>query len=143
MIRRFDRSDLKMINSSVLKNGIRREAIEQWEKEKYSFTLCDQNRIIAICGVITIHQGVGEIWLILEDNKSGNTFKIARSLKRLTDSIFRQSYFHRFQSRASADNKVENRFLRFLGFEKEGILKQFGLNREDYFVYGRVKKWQR
>lgn len=140
--KKFDETDLILIDSDFLKNGIRKEAVEQWEKNKYSFTLWDGDKVIAICGVVKIHEGVGEIWLILENDKKGDVFAIARNLKRLTDRVFDISPFHRFQSRAPVDNKISNRFLNFLGFEKEGILKQYGLNREDYSVYGRVKKWQ-
>lgn len=137
--RRFNKSDLSLIDST----GIRQEALEQWQKEKYSFTLWDRNRVIAICGVVTMHEGVGEIWLILEDDKNGDRFKIARNLKKLTDAVFKESSFHRFQSRAPVDEKVSNRFLAFLGFKKEGVLEQYGLNREDYFVYARIKSWHK
>jgi len=140
--KRFNKSDLTLIGSDFLKNGIRKEALDQWEAGKYSFTLWDGNRVIAVCGVVEIHQGVGEIWLILENDKQNDVFAIARSLKKLTDRVFVQSSFHRFQARASVDDSASNRFLLFLGFEREGILKQYGLNREDYSVYGRVKRWQ-
>jgi len=141
VIHKFKPSDLKLIDSEIA-GGLQKECVKQWVKEDTVYSVWHDNRVIAIGGVITVHQGVGEAVLICEDNPNGDRFRIARASRNVMDYIFQNCSFHRLQARAPVENALYNRFIVFLGFKKEGVLESYGFNGEDYFIYARVKRWQ-
>ena len=46
--------------------------------------------------------------------------------------------FHRIQSAVLTGNERLERFAKFLGFQREGIMRQYGTDRKDYAIFARI-----
>ncbi len=99
-----------------------------------AFTLKCNDGVIACGGFAELWKGVAECWLILGDNFHSNWIGAARACAY----HIAQRDEYRLQMVVDSNDEVAQRFAAWLGFEKEGLLKMYGINKQDYFMYGRV-----
>lgn len=95
--------------------------------------------LLCIGGVGIIHEGVGAAWLLpsiyIADYKVG----FHRTITRLIDDIIRANDLHRVQCYVHKDFEKSKKWVKRMGFEAEGLLKQFGQDKADYYIYARVE----
>lgn len=138
-LKKFDMSDLQVIDCEEIRKQPNPYYFEHyWSRENTVFSLWHDGEVLCVGGAITVHLGVGEAFMFCKDRVNGDRFRIARAAKELMDYIFNQCPFHRLQARAETTDIINNRFLLFLGFEREALLKKYGFNGEDYYLYSRI-----
>ena len=94
---------------------------------------------IAVCGLRKIRDGVAEAWLVGSKSLSNHSLFVTKSVALiLLEHQEVQKEFHRIQATVRADWKTANRWVKLLGFDHEGYMRQYGSNREDYIRYARV-----
>jgi len=102
------------------------------------YTGMEGDTVLATGGVHRMWQGVGEAWLLV--GKEG--YDKPRTVAKYTDYIFQhileEHEMFRIQASVSAIDPVANRYAQWLGFEKEGIMRKYGLDGSDYIRYARV-----
>lgn len=102
------------------------------------YTGLDGDTVLATGGVHRMWEGVGEAWLIV--GKEG--YEKPKTVARYTDYLFKhiqeEHGLSRIQASVAALDAVANRYARWLGFEKEGIMRKYGLDGSDYIRYARV-----
>ena len=81
---------------------------------------------------------MGEAWLIPSDNIPKYKLKIIRTLKNHIDKITAEDDLHRLQATVRDDFDIAKRFIEFLGFEREGTLKNYGPDKTDHIMYSRT-----
>ena len=133
----FKVEHLKQMDIKELeKRFIDPEAYKVMEGE-HSCTLLVDGVPVICAGIVLITTGVGEVWTITD--KIADRYPILlhktvlQLLKKLDDLGF-----HRLQSICSMWGNTF-KWLEKLGFEYEGTMRQFGPNKEDYCLYGRIK----
>jgi RimJ/RimL family protein N-acetyltransferase len=93
------------------------------------------NKVIAMAGVSMFWKGRGHAWATIADN--GRPY-----LKAITKEVLN---FLKFTSISRIETSVDCRFeaghkwAQMLGFEKEGTMRSWGPNGENYDLYSRVK----
>ena len=108
-------------------------AVKQWEDSKCSATVVFDGRILAIIGYMVLWQGVCEVYILPSKYLSDYPHAFARCLRRvLTSGAFNN--FHRVQLRALKDD-LHSRVNRFLGFVKEGVLKKYDSEGNDFVMW--------
>lgn len=109
-----------------------------YEQLESSFTFMDEGEYLCAGGVIAFWEGVGEAWFILSDNMDLAKFTICTTVKKYLD-ILLDGPFVRIQATIKADDEKSIRFVEWLGFEREGLLRKYGIERADYYLYSRIE----
>jgi hypothetical protein len=90
------------------------------------------DKIIFCCGLKRINKKVGHVWVV--PSIYCDTYKIFtyKTIKELLEKHSKEFSLHRIQT------TIEPQFIKwieFLGFEKESILKQIKADKTDLFLY--------
>lgn len=103
----------------------------------YSFTFVWNDRPAAIVLLIPQTKHSGEV-IFFSDKELENMFD--KSLLKAFRSVlnYYKNHFTRLQATCKRD-KRNKRFLEFLGFKKEGLMKKSGYNQEDLYIYSIVQ----
>lgn len=60
---------------------------------------------------------------------------------QVLDDIAEQNNFVRVQATTHRQFERGRRFLEWLGFEREGVLRNYGPDGSDHIIYARIKNW--
>ena len=96
-------------------------------------TLIIDNKIIACGGIETLWKGVGEAWLILSEHVFDYRLAVALKCRRMFPAMTRD--YHRVQALVLTSFDKGIKIVKFLGFKSEGLLEQYGPDKEDYYRY--------
>ena len=102
-------------------------------------TLMDDETPIAVCGISTVHPGVGELWSMLSDRAKAKPLLLHKLSIKVVASFELANLFHRIQCVVKADDDMANKWIQSLGFVSEGIMIVFGSDKSDYVRYARVR----
>jgi RimJ/RimL family protein N-acetyltransferase len=127
-------------------NGILNLPETQTRLEKLSqigdaTTLIYDGRIIGFTGFLEIWPGVAEIWLIPTIYIQTASLTVARLLKNYVKVLAKTFKLHRLQT-VAPDDELHNRWMSWLGFQEEGLLRQYSQFKMDYKQWARVYKWE-
>tara|TARA_R110002073_G_scaffold45289_1_gene124917 strand:+ start:562 stop:1005 length:444 start_codon:yes stop_codon:yes gene_type:complete len=133
--------------TAVLEAGILLDEGQDWtaqakimEEAGSCVTLLDENSEPVLCmGVITIWKGCGEAWLLGSNKMSKHPIAIARAIKEVFFEYVEHKGFWRVQSNVRCDWPLAIKFIKFMGMEKEGLMKKFGPEEADYYRFAWVK----
>lgn len=107
------------------------------EQSKTAGTIFYDGRVIAIMGLQELWPGVCELWVFPSKYLKAYAIPFARTIRKaITSGIL--SGYHRVQIQA-LDDDLHNRWIKFLGFEKEGTLRRYDKFGNDYNMWSRVK----
>jgi len=89
-----------------------------------AMTLMWDGRIVGFTGYLPLWKGVVEVWLIPTKYVNVKPLLLVRTLERYIRGIVRDHKLHRIQTIA-IDDKPHSRFLQALGFESEGLARDY------------------
>ena len=90
-------------------------------------------------GVLPFWEGVGELWMVFDRRAGSFIFQIVREARARLERLERD--FVRLQGSFPIDTPGLRRMGRLLGFEEEGILRNYGLRGEgDYIMCSRIRR---
>lgn len=124
---------------SSLENAKKRIAGFAGESEQ-ALTYTYDGRIIAIMGFIILWDGVIQGWVVPTTYVYTVPVGFAKTVKRYIESLAETFRCHRFQT-GSYDDPMHARWMKFLGFESEGVSRQFTPDKRDYVNYARLFTW--
>jgi hypothetical protein len=106
---------------------------------RYSVVLFVDRKPIAIAGVTPIFEKTGEVWsFFTEEVLSKYPISLTKAAKSFIKECFESGEFLRITA-VTPNDKLHVHWLEILGFEVEGILKNFGPNAQgDYALMGRI-----
>lgn len=132
-------ADVREYEKDLLSNPDSLEMLEARANMGDSYTLMHDGRVLAFAGLFFIHEGVAEVWII----PTGYMYKFPRVFARNMRDLFQQyidtGRIHRFQTLCQDDAMI-SRWMEWLGFECEGVLRQYSQDKKDYRQYARVIK---
>ncbi len=115
---------------------VRRMAARDWTPA--ASTLVHDGNIVAIIGYYVLWDGVIEVFVIPSRHLHTCAFQYVRYMKRMVDRLATDDCtLHRIQTRSLADDCTD-KWMKLLGFEKEGVLKRFTSNQKDYNMWARL-----
>ena len=97
-----------------------------------TFSWYKEKRVIGICGVMPHWNGVGEAYMFLSPEFKKNKIRCIKDIRFYLKQIAEQFKFHRVHCHVIKEFDRAVTFAKYLGFEVEAELKQFGPNKEDY-----------
>ncbi len=140
---------IKFNLSHVLFNDLRRheqiflgidykKILEDLSKKGPTWTLIYDGQPVSFFGGFYLWDGVMEIWQIPTIHVAKCPKFYSKMIKFFVDKYFELFHLHRMQS-TCLDDALHNRWMRFLGFKKEGILKKYNWNKADYCIFAKVR----
>jgi len=104
----------------------------------YAATWITDGRILMSAGVSVVWNGVAEVWVIPSKYVEKYPIAFNRAIREYLSSVMDTFNLHRLQTSSVADEK-HARWMRWLGFKQEGIMRQYTTNKTDYYNWGRVR----
>lgn len=102
----------------------------------FAGTCTSDGEIVAIIGVTVLWDGVAEVYVLPGKTLPSVGFKLVRTLMRYMDAVSKTHRLHRIQTTARDDAATE-KWMKTLRFTKEGDLKQFTKNKDNYCMWAR------
>jgi hypothetical protein len=105
----------------------------------FTYTLSTEHEHVLGCaGLRLIWDGVWEGWFqgAAPHIAHRYRFMVVRFVKRYLNRMLNEC--HRIQAVVCSDDMVARRFVLFLGFEREGVLRKYGPDGRDYIMYSKV-----
>ena len=112
-----------------------KEGIERGEGGAGTF-ICE-GRILCCAGYRQMWPGLLDGWIIPSIWIKDHRITFAKYMKRYIETVAATFKCHRFQT-LSPDDLFHDRFMRFLGFEKEGVMKKYTHTKRDYGIHARL-----
>jgi hypothetical protein len=106
-----------------------------------AFTLLNEKSVIAIGGIAMLWRGVGEAWAIPSTEVEKHPLAFHRVIKKMIDIIQQNKNLHRVQASINEDHEKSHKWVKALGFKREGKMNGYGPNGENFIRYARVRKW--
>ena len=103
-----------------------------------AFTLEDDEEILAVGGAHILWPGVAEAWVLVSPSGKKHGRLFARYAKRRFEGMLKENDIKRMQATIHATDESGMRFVEWLGFEKEGLMRKYGLQGEDYVRLARI-----
>lgn len=92
-------------------------------------------KLVALCGHTPMWQGRTAAWAFLGADSGPAMVQITRATRRLFDDL--RVEFPRIEAYVDRHHEEGHRWMRLLGFKKEGLMRKFA-NGIDYVMYARV-----
>lgn len=137
----------------ILKYGMNDERVEldaksyedkiDFSQPGMSFTLLANDNPVCSGGVMPLWTGVAEGWVISSRRIFDFTLSAAKEIKKRTDYICVNNKIWRLQTAVRADFKTGLRFAKWLGLEKEGLMKKYGPDGADYYKMAKIYEYNR
>lgn len=105
-----------------------------------ALTYTYDGRIIAAMGFISLWDGVIQGWVVPTVHVYTVPVSFAKTVKRYIEAVAETFNCRRFQTGSYVD-PLHKRWMQFLGFESEGVMKQFTPDKRDYENYARFFTW--
>lgn len=99
-----------------------------------ALTLMVEGRIIASCGVVRVHEGCLELWLVATAFLKEHKVLFCKTMRYFIETLVRAMNPHRIQAFSLADELHED-FMIHLGFGCEGTLRQYDDLKRDYKMW--------
>jgi ribosomal protein S18 acetylase RimI-like enzyme len=115
-----------------------RRMCEHYEKVGGAYTLLSTEGIVCIGGVAPTGLGVGSAWSVTSELVTKYPKAYYKGTRDFLNAIISDWKLHRVQATAIVDNAAAIRWLRHLGFEREGLMKKYGADKRDHYLYARV-----
>ena len=111
--------------------------IEKLQTVGPAITVYYQGQIAACWGFAQLVPGVYEAWCLGSELFNQYPVATTRTAKFVIEQGAKYLAAHRIQVTVLANNKVANNWASVLLFNKEGLLKQFGHDKQDYVMYAK------
>lgn len=104
-----------------------------------AYSVFDGDSLVFCGGVVIQWDGVGECWLICNNTIKKYMREVCFYSDNYLERIIIDSHLHRVQATVPARWSKGLRFLERLGFYREGLLRKYSADKEDYYMYSRIR----
>jgi RimJ/RimL family protein N-acetyltransferase len=111
---------------------------QAWHRGGPAYTLKISNRIVGSGGLVCMDAHKAEAWLMLSTLFYKHKHIAIRTLLRKFDELIDEYQFKRIQALVPPGFTEGQRFIEWLGFEKEGTLRKFSHENEDMIMFAKI-----
>jgi len=101
-------------------------------------TVIDGKKVLAIFGSVTIFPGIQHIWALVSEDVKDYPIQFFRTAQKVLAWQQKRKPARRYQIDIRAGYPELQKWAKLLGFECEGLMKKFGQNGDDYYLYART-----
>ena len=118
------------------------EAFEDMPSDKgQALTLIVDGRILCIVGFYMLWDGVMDVYVLPSIYIPKYPVIFVKTIRRYVKSLGSTFNVHRMQSTALAD-EASDKWMKAVGFEEEGVLRQYSKDKSDYKMWARILECQ-
>lgn len=99
-----------------------------------------EDQCYAMWGMIPLHAGVAEGWLIPSKYITKHKYTFHRATKNFLVYMMAHWKLHRLQGIVNSKNIAAIKWAEVLSYKKEGVLKRYGVDKTDFIMYSRTYK---
>lgn len=110
--------------------------LEMAEMSPYCYSMVIDGRVITLMGCFPLWDGVWEVWQIPSVYVLKYAKEYCKTIRGLLDGAAKRINIWRMQSHSPAD-ELHDRWMKFVGFECEGTLKEYSRFKDDYRLWVR------
>ncbi len=114
------------------------EGIEDKFYSNWGYSLFGDNRLIGCGGIYIYWEGVAEVWLFLSKQFKEHFTRPVIYIKKYLNELAKENNIWRLQASICADLPINQRFIEWLGFHKEGVQEKYGPWKDDHILYSRI-----
>lgn len=114
------------------------EYINAYATHGIAYTAIVDGRVLGMFGIYQLWSGVGEAWLIPSRHIQQKTFSFHRAALRFFDYVPKKMKLKRLQITVCSSNGLADRWANRCYFNREGLLKRYGPEGSDYWMYARL-----
>jgi len=108
------------------------------EQDHLAFTGIVNNKPIFAAGMKMVWGQVAEGWVIATDEMWKHPIAISKAIKKDFARVAKEQNIKRVQRGVRKDFKTGIRFAEWLGLEREGLMKNWGFDGTDQYMYARI-----
>jgi hypothetical protein len=108
------------------------------EQDKLAFTGLVNGKPVFAAGMKILWNGVAEGWVIATNEVWNHPLLIAKAIKKDFARIAKKNNINRVQTAVRANYTTGLRFAKWLGLQEEGLMKKFGFDGSDQYMYARL-----
>jgi hypothetical protein len=108
------------------------------EQENLAFTGMIDGKPIFAAGMKIIWNGVAEGWVLATKDALDHPIAVAKAIKKDFARIAKENNINRVQSAVRANYTTGLKFAKWLGLEEEGLMRKFGFDGSDQYMYARL-----
>jgi RimJ/RimL family protein N-acetyltransferase len=108
------------------------------EQDNLAFTGIVNNKPIFAAGMKIIWGQVAEGWVIATSEMWNHPIGVAKAIKKDFARVAKEHDIKRVQTGIRKDFKEGIRFAEWLGLEREGLMKNWGFDGSDQYLYARI-----
>ena len=138
--RHIHMANFRSFEKEVLE-GYGRPHIEDYGVEGLSFTAIRNAKVIVIWGLYPLWKGVAEAWMLPTHDLETSKMIFHKGALRFFEHATKKLELHRLQTYVCSTNYRAVKWMEMCYFDREGLLKRYGPDIKDYYVYGRLFKW--
>ena len=101
-------------------------------------TLLYRKGVVCCAGFTIVWPGVAECWIIPSPHIHSCKKSFSEFFRDYVNKIFSKHNLHRLQTSASED-RLHDRWLTWLGFQKEGTMRQYTHSKKNRCIYARIR----
>ena len=110
-----------------------------WETGGPSYTFFMDGQAVFCAGVVDMLYQRGEAWSLLSSLFYKHPKLCARIIKKELGKIIKEHDYKRVQSIIEPEDSRAIRFIEWLGFEREGLLRKYMPHEKDMLMYARIQ----
>ena len=120
--------------------GFEENRICNYSQPGNAFTMFVDGKPVFAFGLVVLWDGVAEGWVMASQNIFDVKFLAARTILDKTVEVCKKNKIKRLQTSVKAEFKEGIRFATWIGFEIEGLKKNYGPDGSDYYQLARIFK---
>ncbi len=107
----------------------------------FARTLIHEDRVLACFGVWVLWPGVGAAWsMITKEARESFPKTLYKSVKQMLAAIEERDDLHRIEATVRYGHPSAHSWIRHLGFEREGLMRNYGMfGVGDFHRYARLR----
>lgn len=131
----FDRMKMK---ADCWAMSVDRRLIEAYLSAGPSWALFDEDDEVIVCGgfIFGGWPGIADVWIIPGRDIGKHPMRVVKEVKNILNNMIKTFELYRVQATIM---ESEVKWIELFGFMREGLLRKFGPNKEDKYIYARVE----
>jgi RimJ/RimL family protein N-acetyltransferase len=106
------------------------------ENNGFSHTIVGSGKILGCAGVLPLSEHKAEAWAFIDIHSREHFIQVHRVVRQFLKEV----PFKRVQGVVDLDFDAGHRWIKLLGFRREGTLRAYGINGQDCVMYARVRE---
>jgi hypothetical protein len=99
-----------------------------------AYTVLVDGEPVLCAGVLRLEDGRGWVWALFAQHSGKYFVRLCRYMQRYLQCC----NIRRIEAAIDCNFKEGVRLAEMMGFQKEGVMRKYGANGEDYFMMGRI-----